>query len=147
MLHRWADKDGQKLCAMSALSKKLGYTPLTDTPKEVDSGLATLVNLLNDRANDRARQLLIWRLEYVPNTGRAKIRELMSHAFFPTILENQEFDEEAKFLWGCKGIRETARVYSSLGERLLRPDGAGFLANGCITLAAALKSRDPVTRQ
>ena len=48
VLHRWADREGKNLCAMTAISKKLGNFPLTDAPEEVDSGLATLVNLLND---------------------------------------------------------------------------------------------------
>jgi hypothetical protein len=27
ILHRWANRDGSQLCAISALSKKLGYRP------------------------------------------------------------------------------------------------------------------------
>ena len=145
-LHRWADREGKKLCAMTALSKKLGYTILTDIPKEVDPGLAVLVNLLNDRANDKARQLLASRLDHIPNTGRTDICSLIADVFFPQALEDNGFEAEAQIIADCKGRRETTRAYASLGERFLEPDGSGLLASGCITLVSALKSKDPLTQ-
>ena len=144
VLHRWADREGKKLCAMTAVSKKLGYTILTDTPREVDPGLAALVNLLNDRANDKARQLLISRLDHIPNTGRTKICSLIADVFFPQAIEDNGFEKEANAIAGCKGRRATIKKFSSLGKRFLNIDGVGYLASGCFTLAAALKTKDPI---
>jgi hypothetical protein len=146
VLHRNADKDGRKLCAMSALSKKLGYKELTDIPKEVDPGLSALVNLLNDRANNRARQLLIWRLEYLPNIDNPKICSLIADIFFPQIFSVNEYELECRAAYDCKGKRAKISVYSDLGERFSRPDGSGYLAVGCITMAAALKSKNSTTQ-
>jgi hypothetical protein len=146
VLHRYVDADGSQLCAMSALSKMLGYEPLTCNPDEVDPGLTALITLLNDRANERARQLLLWRLEYVPNTGRTKICNLIAKVFFPEAIFENGFEEEASEVYRCKGVRELTRIYASLGKRFLKPDGVGYLANGCITLSAALKSRDPIAK-
>ena len=146
ILHRWADREGNKLCAMSALSKKLGNYPLTDTPMEVNPGLAALVNLLNDRANDKARQLLVSRLDHIPNTGPTEICRLITSNFFPQVIEAHGFEAEANALADCTNRPALARAYTSLGERLLKPDGSGDLAGGCITLAAALKTKDPIAR-
>ena len=146
VLHRWADREGKKLCAMSAISKKLGNFPLTDAPKGVDPGLATLVNLLNDRANDKARQLLISRLDHIPNTGRTDICSLIANVYFPQVIEDNGFEAEAKATANCKGRRAATKAYASLGERFLKSDGVGYLASGCITLAAALKTRDPIAQ-
>ena len=145
-LHRWADREGKKLCAMTALSKKLGYTILTDIPKEVDPGLAVLVNLLNDRANDKARQLLISRLDHIPNTGRTDICSLIADVFFPQALEDNGFEAEANAIANCKGRRAAIKEFSSLGKRFLKTDGVGYLASGCFTLAAALKTKDPIAQ-
>jgi len=146
VLHRWADREGKKLCAMSAVSKKLGNFPLTDAPKEVDPGLATFVNLLNDRANDKARQLLVSRLDHIPNTGRTDICSLIANVYFPQAFKDNGFEAEAKAITNCKGRRAATKAYTSLGERFLKPDGPGYLASGCITLAAALKTKDPIAR-
>jgi hypothetical protein len=144
MLHRWADREGTKLCAMTALSKKLGNFPLTDTPKEVDPGLAALVSLLNDRANDKARQLLVSRLDNIPNTERTKVCSLIAKVFFPQFFELEGFEEEANSIVASTGRRERSKAYTALGKRFLKPDGSGILASGCIMLVAALKTRDPV---
>ena len=87
VLTRWGSIYGDTLCAMSAVSQMLGYYPLTDIPEEVDPGIAALVNLLNERANDETRQLLIHRLVHIPNTGRTNICSLISDVYFPQILE------------------------------------------------------------
>jgi hypothetical protein len=146
VLHRWADRDGHQLCAMSALSKKLGYEDLTDIPKEVDPGLAALVNLLNDRANDKARQLLISRLKYLPNTGRTDLCLLIGKVFFPMMIEGYGYKKEADLIVDCKSPRALSRVHASLGTRFLNPDGIGLIASGCIAISAALKTNDPVKR-
>ena len=145
-LYRWSDREGKKLCAMTAVSKKLGYTTLTDVPSEVDPGVASLVNLLNDRANHKARQLLITRLDHVPNTGRTKICSLIADVYFPQALEDNGFEEEANAIASCKGRRVAIKKISSLGKRFLRNDGVGYLSSGCFTLAAALKTKDPVAQ-
>jgi hypothetical protein len=146
VLHRWGDRHGETLCAMSALSQMLGYFPLTDNPIEVDPGLAALVNLLNDRSDDHSRQRLVSRLVHIPNTGRTKICSLIADVFFPQALEMNWFDVEASDFADCKTDREKAKAYTSIGERLLEPDGIGDFASGCFTLAAALKTKDPVAR-
>jgi len=143
-LHRWADREGKKLCAMTALSKKLGNFPVTDTPTEVDPGLTALVSLLNDRANDKARQLLVSRLDKIPNTGRTDICTLIAGVFFPQFMELIGFEEEANSIADCTGRQKMSRAYTTLGKRFLKPDGSGILASGCIMLVAALKTRDPV---
>mgnify|MGYP006865036578 CR=1 FL=1 len=144
VLHRWSDREGKKLCAMTAISKKLGYSPLTDTPKEVDPGLAALVSLLSDRANDKARQLLVSRLDNIPNTGRTDICSLIADVFFPQFLEFEGFEEEANSIAGCTSRREKSKAYTALGKRFLKPDGSGIHASGCLMLVAALKTCDPV---
>jgi len=131
---------------MSAVSKKLGYTILTDAPREVDPGLAALVNLLNDRANDKARQLLISRLDHIPNTGRTEICSLIADVYFPQALEDNGFDAESNSIKCCKDRRSAIKVFSSLGKRFLKTDGVGYLASGCFTLAAALKTKDPIAQ-
>ena len=145
-LHRWADREGKKLCAMTAVSRKLGYTTLTDVPSEVDPGVASLVNLLNDRANHKARQLLISRLDHIPNTGRTEICSLIADVYFPQALEDNGFEAEANAVADCKGRRTAIKEFSSLGKRFLKTDGVGYLSSGCFTLAAALKTKDPVAQ-
>ena len=71
---------------------------------------------------------------------------MIATVFFPQALEENGYGDEAKLIWNCKGVRALTKAYISLGERLLKSDGAGYLASGCITLAAALKSRDPITQ-
>jgi hypothetical protein len=143
VLHRWGDRDGTQLCAMSALSQKLGYRPLTDIPMEMDPGLAALVNLLNDRAPDKARQLLTSRLKYLPNTGRTDICDLISRVFFPKSIAEYGYEEEAGVLAPCDSREALAAAYASISERFLKPDGELLFATGCITLSAALKASDP----
>ena len=146
VLHRWGDKYGKTLCAMTALSQMLGHFPLTDNPEEVDPGLNALVNLLNDRASDKARQLLVSRLIHIPNTGRTEICALIADVFFPRVLEACQSVDENNSLADCNSRRAKAKAYSSLGERLLEPGGSGSFASGCITLAAALKAKDPTAQ-
>jgi hypothetical protein len=144
VLHRWADRDGSQLCAMSALSQKLGYTDLTDMPKEVDPGLAALLNLLNDRANDGARQLLASRLKHVPYSGRTNITSLICRVFLPKLIKGYGYAEEVEFLAQCNSRSAFSHAYASLSERLIEPDGVGIVATACITLSEALKNADPV---
>jgi hypothetical protein len=125
-LNRWADRDGGQLCAMTALSQKLGYTVLTDMPYEVDPGLAAFVNLLNDRASDKSRQLLASRLKYLPNTGRTDICDLISKVFFPKSIWGYGYEEESIGIMDCKSRKQLAGVYESLSERFIEPDGVAF---------------------
>jgi hypothetical protein len=145
-LNRDADAEGNKLCAMSAIAKKLGYTPLTDMPKEVDPGLAALVNLLNDRANDRARQLLVARLDAIPNSGKTEIFTLIGSVYFPQMFEGYGVKDKTDAALHDNGQQPTAKSYTSLGMRLLEPDGAGIVARGCLIYAAALNADDPTER-
>jgi hypothetical protein len=142
-LNRWAGRDGSQLCAMTALSQRLGYATLTDIPHEVDPGLAALVNLLNDRASHISRQLLASRLKYIPNTGRTDICDLISRVFFPKSIAGYGYEEEVDALTDCESREELADEYASLSGRFKKPDGVGFFACGCITLSAALNSTDP----
>ena len=144
VLHRWADRDGSQLCAMTALSQKLGYTNLTDMPKEVDPGLAALVNLLNDRASDKARQLLASRLKYVPYSGRTNITSLICRVFLPKVIQGYGYPGEVKFFAQCNTRDAFSHAYASLSERFIEPDGVGIVATACITLSEALKAADPV---
>jgi hypothetical protein len=144
VLHRWADRDGSQLCAMSALSQKLGYSDLTDMPKEADPGLAALVNLLNDRASDRARQLLVSRLKHVPYSGRTNITSLICRVFLPKIIQGYGYGKEVKRLARCNSRKAFSRAYASLSERFIKPDGVGIVATACITISEALKATDPV---
>jgi hypothetical protein len=143
-LHRDADVEGHQLCAMTTIAKKLGYTPLTDIPREVDPGLAALVNLLNDRANDRARQLLIAALDHIPNTGRTEICDLIGSVYLPQMFGGCGVDEVAyDALHGNDGHHPTAKSYQSLGMQFLEPDGRGDLGKACLIYAAALNADDP----
>jgi hypothetical protein len=145
-IHRYADIDGNELCAMSALSKMLGYSELTDIPSEVDPGLVALVNLLNERANNRARQLLIWRLVYLPETNRTDICSLIADVFFTEVLERNGFQSESEAMSVNKSHHTTINTFTDLGNRFLKSDGSCHLALGCLTMAAALKSNDPTTQ-
>jgi hypothetical protein len=143
VLHRDADREGKLLCAMTMVSKKLGYSTLTDIPEEVDPGLAALVNLLNDRANDRARQLLISRLDFIPYTERTDVCSLIGRVYFPQVFEAYGVDDGARAALYKNEHQPTAKMYASFGLQLLNPNGAGDLASGCIIYAAALKSKNP----
>ena len=143
-LNRWGYTDGTRLCAMSALSKMLGYKTLTDMPWEVNPALSALVNLLNDRATDKSRQLLASRLTCLPYSGRTNITSLISRVFFPAVMTGYEFTDEIRRLSECIGQREFAEVYEYLGERFMEPDGSGPLATGCVTMLAAHNISDPI---
>jgi hypothetical protein len=143
-LDRWGETDGSRLCAMSALSKILGYETLTDMPWEVDPALAALVNLLNDRATDRSRQLLASRLTSIPFSGHTNLMSLISRVFFPNVMIDYGYTDEAMALDGCEGRAAFADFYEYLSERFTEPDGTGPLATGCVTLFAALNTADPI---
>jgi len=144
-LHRWAEQDGSQLCAMSALSQKLGHGHLTDIPAEVDPGLAALVNLLNDRASDETRQQLISRLKFIPNTGRTELCTLISEGLFPRMIwDCGEFKEEVFIIMNCENEIALAEAYEGTSRRFLERDGSGNIAIGCSTISAALKANDPV---
>jgi hypothetical protein len=145
-LDRWGETDGSRLCAMSALSKILGYERLTDMPWEVDPALAALVNLLNDRATDRSRQLLASRLTCIPFSGHTNLTSLISRVFFPNVMIDYGYIDEVKALDGCEGRAAFVDFYEYLSERFTKPDGTGPLATGCVTLFAALNTADPVKR-
>jgi hypothetical protein len=144
VLHRWAHRDGSQLCAMTALSLKLGYKCLSDTPKEVNPGLAALVNLLNDRANDKARQLLVSRLKHIPYSGRTNLTSLICRVFIPREILRYGYEEEVNVLAQCSGRKAFAWAYDSLSKRFTEPDGVGIIATACMTLSAALKTNDPI---
>ena len=144
VLHRWAIPDMGQLCAMSALSRKLGYTVLTDMPKEVDPALAALINLLNDRANDKARQLLTHRLKYVPNTGRTDICMLIAKVLAPVLMETCGFKKEANLIMECKDRNKLSGLYASLSKHFLGPDKMGIFAIGCTIISVALRTGDAV---
>ena len=144
VLHRWADRSGSQVCAMSALSQKLEYRPLTDIPKEVDPGLAALVNLLNDRATDKARQLLTPRLRYLPNMGQTNVCALVAQVFFPKSIFEYGYRDEADAIAACDSRKALAEAYDSFIGRFTEPDGELLFATGCATLSAALKTGDPV---
>ena len=99
-IQRTADRQGFRMCAMTAISFNLGYQPLTDTPKEVDPGLAAFVCLLNDRANDKARSLLIPRLGKIPHTGRTDLAHLIAKVFLPAAMGRYGYAGEAETIWG-----------------------------------------------
>jgi hypothetical protein len=144
-LHRWAEQDGSQLCAMSALSQKLGHGHLTDIPAEVDPGLAALVNLLNDRASDETRQQLVSRLKFIPNTGRTKLCILISEGLFPRMIwDCGEFKEEVSIIMNCENEMALAEAYERTSRRFLKRDGSGNVAIGCSTISAALKAKDPI---
>ena len=143
-LDRWGETDGSRLCAMSALSKMLGYKELTDMPWEVNPALAAMVNLLNDRASDRSRQLLASRLTSIPFSGRTSIRSLISRVFFPNVMIDYGYTGEVKALDGCVGQAAFGDFYEYLSERFTEPDGTGLLATGCVTLFAAHNTADPI---
>jgi hypothetical protein len=144
-LHRWANREGDQLCAMSALSQKLGNKYLTDMPVEVDPGLAALVNLLNDRASDKMRQQLISRIKYVPNTGRTKLCNLISKCLFPCMIwDYGNFKEEVHVIMNCESEKDLPETYERVSRRFLEPDGYGNVAIGCSTISAALRANDPV---
>ena len=143
-LDRWGEADGSRLCAMSALSKMLGYQKLTDMPYEVDPALAALVNLLNDRASDTSRQMLVSRLTSLPFSRRTNITSLISRFFFPNVMTDYGYTDEVRALDGCDGRAEFADFYEYLSERFTEPDGTGALATGCVTLFAALNTADPI---
>jgi hypothetical protein len=144
ILDRWGEKDGSRLCAMSSVSKLLGYETLTDMPWEVDPALAALVNLLNDRGTDESRQMLVSRITSIPFSGRTNITSLISRVVFPNVLIDYGYRHEAQGLNDCIGQAAFADFYKYLSERLTKPDGTGTLALGCITLATALTTSDPV---
>ena len=144
-LHRWASQDGAQLCAMSALSQKLGNKHLTDLPVEVDPGLAALVNLLNDRASDTTRQQLTSRLKYIPNTGRTKLCSLISEGLFPCMIwEYGNFKKEVHAITNCENATDLSEAYERASRRFLEPDGYGNVAIGCSTISAALRANDPI---
>ncbi len=144
-LHRWAEQDGSQLCAMSALSRKLGHGHLTDIPAEVDPGLAALVNLLNDRASDKTRQQLVSRLKFIPNTGRTELCILISEGLFPRMIwDCGEFKEEVSIIMNCENRTALSEAYERTSRRFLERDGSGNVAIGCSTISAALKANDPV---
>ena len=144
-LQRVSDREGIRLCAMTALSLKLGYQPLTDTPKEVDPGLAAFVNLLNDRANDYARQLLIPRLEHIPKTGRTTLAHLIARVFIPAAIERYKYAEEAATIRGLDD-EDLGDGFRFLAWRFVRPDGLYKFASACVPMSVALeKDRDPTT--
>ena len=128
---------------MSAVSQKLGCSIVSDMPPEVDPGLAALVNLLNDRATDKARQLLASRLNHIPYSGRTNITSLMTRAYFPIMMMRYGFKREISGLDDCTSREQFAAIYDYLSERFQEPDGSGFFAAGCATLTAALKTDDP----
>jgi hypothetical protein len=144
VLHRWAEPDGSKLCAMSALSRMLGYENITDLPAPVDPGLNALVGLLSDRASDEARQLLVSRLKFLPNTGRIDLYALISEVYFPKMIESfGDFTSTVRNVSSSRNAEELSEAYEVISRRFLKPDGVGDIAVGCITIAAALKSNDP----
>ena len=142
VLHRWANPAMGQLCAMTALSKELGYKTLTDMPKEVDPGLAALINLLNDRANDKSRQLLTKRLRYVPNTGPTDICILIAKVLVPVLMETCSYEKEANLILECKDRSKLSGLYASLSKCFLGPDNMGIFAIGCATLSVALRTKD-----
>jgi hypothetical protein len=143
VLHRWGSVDGSQVCAMSALSQKLGYRLLTDIPEEVNPGLAVLVNLLNDRATEEARQLLVSRLIHIPFSGHTNIASLIGRVFFPLAMKRYGYQSEVNGVSGCIGREQFADAYDYLSERFLEPGGSGNLASGCATLAVALRADYP----
>ena len=143
LLHRWGSVDGSQVCAMSAISQKLGYRLLTDIPEEVNPGLAALVNLLNDRATDEARQLLVSRLIHIPFSGHTNIASLLGRVFFPLAMKRYGYQSEVNGVSGCMGREQFADAYDYLSERFLEPGGSGNLASGCATLTAALRADYP----
>lgn len=144
-LQRVSDREGIRLCAMTAVSLKLGYQRLTDTPKEVDPGLAAFVNLLNDRANDYARQLLIPRLDYLPNTGRTDLAHVIATVFLPAAMERYGYAGEAETIRGLDD-EDLSDGFRTLASRFVKPDGLYKFASGCAPMSVALeKDRDPTT--
>jgi hypothetical protein len=142
VLHRWANPAMGQLCAMTALSKELGYKRLTDMPKEVDPGLAALINLLNDRANDKSRQLLSKRLRYVPNTGPTDICLLIAKVLVPVLMETCSYEKAANLILECKDRSKLSGLYASLSKCFLGPDNMGIFAIGCTILSVALRTKD-----
>ena len=145
-LHRISDLQGRKHCAMTAVAKMLGYEKVSDTPDEVDPGLAALVTLLNDRADGRVRQVLTSRLPHVLHTGRTELARLIAEVFMPSAIRRNKFRYEAQAAENWDDLQDAAKIYGSLGARFLEADGRGYLAGGCITLAAALETTDPTTQ-
>jgi hypothetical protein len=144
VLNRWGSCDGSQVCAMSALSLWLGYRVLTDQPAEVNVGLAALVNLLNDRATDEARQLLASRLPHIPHSGGTNIASLIGRVFFPLAIKKYGYQSEVNGIAGCVGREQYAEVYDYLSERFLELDGSSNLASGCAVLTASLRANNPV---
>jgi len=145
VLHRWSKRDFSQLCAMTALSQKLGYPIPSDIPREVDPGLSALVNLLNDRANDKTRQLLASRIKHLPNTGRTNICFLIGRVLFPLLIQRYgHFGEDIGPILERDNPQDFAQAYAALCERFLLSDGSSLIATGCTTLAAAFNACDPV---
>ena len=119
-LQRVSDREGIRLCAMTAVSLKLGYQRLTDTPKEVDPGLAAFVCLLNDRANDKARSLLIPRLGKIPHTGRTDLAQLIARVLIPRACEVYKYPEEAEAI---RGMNDEAEGLVTLASGSTKPAG------------------------
>jgi hypothetical protein len=143
-LDRWGETDGSRLCAMSAVSKMLGYERLTDMPSEVDPALASLVNLLNDRATDRSRQLLASRLTSIPFSRRTNITSLISRVFLRNVMIDYGYFDEVRGMSDCEGQTAHTAYYESLIGRFLEPDGTGPLAMACTTLVASHKADNPI---
>jgi hypothetical protein len=143
-LDRWGETDGSRLCAMSALSKMLGYDTLTDMPWEVDPAVAALVNLLNDRATDKSRQLLASRLASLPFSGHTNLTSLISRVYFPNVMMDYGYITEVGAIDECVGRAEFADCYEYLSERFTEPDGTSVLATGCVTLSAALRTDEQI---
>ncbi len=140
-IQRTADRQGFRMCAMTAISFNLGYQPLTDTPKEVDPGLAAFVCLLNDRANDKARSLLIPRLGKIPHTGRTDLAQLIARVLIPRACEVYKYPEEAETI---RGMNDEAEGLMTVASRFTKPDGMHVLASACMAMSAALEEgRDP----
>jgi hypothetical protein len=142
VLDRWGSRDGSRVCAMSAISRKLGCDILTDVPRGVDPALAALVNLLNDRATDQSRQMLTSRLNHIPYSGWTNVTSLIARIFFPLAMKQYGFKREIEALVPCLTREKFGEVYHWLSQRFIDPDGSSVFATGCATLAAALRAND-----
>ena len=107
----------------------VGFTPF------LLAGLAAFVNLLNDRANGYARQLLIPRLDYLPNTGRTDLAHLIATVFLPAAMKRYGYAEEAETIRSVEdeNLGDGFRILASRFVRLGRAMRRWRLRCGCVT--------------
>ena len=139
-LHRYSDPEKRWHSAMTAAVDGMAATD------NLDLGLAALVGLLNERADDRLRQVLRPRLPLVLNTGRTALALLIAEIFMPSIIHHCGYAAEANLAGHWRELHDAAEVYRRLGARFTKTDGRAVLVSGCMALAAAMEAKDPLTQ-